>query len=164
MSTFLIFSFALLIFMLVIGWRVGWLTQLFWYALFGLFLSGFLLLLDELESIYIASGVSIEVAGLTAALTIIVFSALLVVPAIRVHKIFYTRKEAKEEMKQPGGAFLGAIIALLIIYSLGKSLMRYELIQSDSEAYQSFELRIIRAIDGNETVPSHQPKTFRPEQ
>lgn len=164
MSNFLVISLVFLITMLVLGWRIGWLTQLLWYALFGLFISGSLLLNQELEFIYKASGVPDHLAGLTALITIVVFSGLLVIPALRIHKIFYERRSLQESFRNPGGALLGALVALLLIYSLGRSLLRYEIVDPESEAYNSIEMRIIRAIDGNETITTHQSKTFRPEQ
>lgn len=164
MSNFLVVCLVFLVTMVVLGWRIGWLTQVLWYALFALFISGSLLLNQELESIYKASGVPDHVAGLTALITIVVFSGLLVIPALRIHKIFYERRSFQESFRKPGGALLGALVALLLIYSLGRSLLRYEIVDSESEAYNSIEMRIIRAIDGNETISTHQPKTFRPEQ
>lgn len=110
------------------------------------------------------SGVSESLSNLTALITVVVFSVLLVIPAMRVHKIFYARNDIKETLREPGGALLGGFIALLIIYSVGKSLMRYEIISPDSEEFQSLELRIIRAIDGQESIAPHGPRTTRPEQ
>lgn len=127
-------------------------------------MSGFLLLLGELELIYEQSGVPGNLSSLTALITVVTFSALLVIPAMRVHKIFYVRNEIKESFREPGGVLLGGCVALLVVYSLGKSLMRYEIISPESEAYQSLEMRLIRAIDGNEQIAPYGVKTNRPEQ
>lgn len=163
MSHFLVLCLIFLVFMIALGWRTGWLTQVLWYTLFGLFVSGSLLLSKELELIYEASGVPGHVAGLTALITIVIFSGLLVIPALRVHKIFYERKSIEEGFRKPGGAILGALIAILLIYSLGKSLLRYEIIAPESEAYNSIEMRIIRAIDGQDPVTPYSIKKIGPE-
>lgn len=163
MSHFFVLCLTLLVFMIVLGWKTGWLTQVLWYTLFGLFVSGSLLLSKELEFVYEASGVPGHVAELTALITIVIFSGLLVIPALRVHKIFYQRKNIEEGFRKPGGAILGALIATLLIYSLGKSLLRYEIVEPESEAYNSIEMRIIRAIDGQEPVTPYSIKKSGPE-
>jgi hypothetical protein len=150
MSGFLLLSLCALAVMAFIGWRVGWLTQVLWYALFGLFVSGSLLLSQELALIYERSGVPEHVAGLTALITILIFSGLLVVPSLRLHRVFYTRREIDERFRQPGGAGLALLVCVLLLYAFGKSLMRYDIIGPESDAYYSIEMRLIRAIDGSD--------------
>lgn len=131
------------------GWRVGWINQLLWYALFGLYVSGALLLFEGLEEIYFESGVPPEIAGMTALITLVVFSALLVYPSLKLHSAFYERRELDEPYRRGFGFGLGFGIGILFVFLVGDSLMSYELIDSLSPEYHSVGLRLIRAILGN---------------
>ena len=146
MSTFSLFCFASLAGFGYVGWRVGWVNQLLWYALFGLYISGALLLFDEMKRVYSESGVPSDLAGMTSLITLVTFSALLVYPSLRLHSTFYERREIEEPYRRAFGLGLGVILGDLIIFLVCQSILRYDLVDPFSEEYQSIGLRIVRAI------------------
>lgn len=131
------------------GWRVGWINQLLWYALFGLYISGALLLFDGIEQIYTESGVPTDLAGMTSLITLVTFSALLVYPSLRLHSTFYERKEIEEPYRRALGFGLGFVLGVLVIFLVGESILRYDLVDPFDEEYQSIGLRLIRVIVGD---------------
>ena len=152
MSGFSWFSLLLLLAMAYLGRRFGWLSQLIVYATFGLFVSASLLLFDGIQVIYRDSGVPESFTGVTALLTLVIFSALLVIPALRLHTTHYQRKIEKEQYRQTGGIGLGLLIGVILIYFTGKSLVRHEFISFETESYNSFPIRIIRAISADDAL------------
>lgn len=149
MSAFSWFCLVVVGSLVLVGSRVGWLTQLISYAVFGLLISGSLLMQEAVQSIYLESGVPEPVAGLTALITLLIFSGLLVIPALRIHRRFYVRSEATETMKQFGGGLLGLLLSLIICYFSGQSLLKYQIIDEFSESYESTTIKIVRAISGD---------------
>ena len=129
-----------------LGSRVGWVSQLISYAVFGLLISGSLLLQERLKSVYSDSGVPEPIAGLTALITLLVFSALLVIPSLRLHRKFYSRTSETENLRRSGGGLLGFILSLILIYFTGQSLLKYGIIMDGTESYDSTLIRIIRAV------------------
>jgi hypothetical protein len=129
-----------------LGSRVGWVSQLIGYAVFGLLISGSLLLQERLKSVYSDSGVPEPIAGLTALITLLVFSALLVIPSLRLHRKFYSRTSETENLRRSGGGLLGFVLSLVLIYFTGQSLLKYGIIMDGSESYDSTLIRIIRAV------------------
>ena len=150
MSSFSWFSLLLLLAMAYLGQRVGWLSQVIAYATFGLFVSASLLLFDSVQSLYLDSGVAEPLTGVTALLTLVTFSGLLVIPALRLHTTYYQRKIENENYRQVGGAGLGLVVGLLLIYFTGRSLVRYDFISVESESYNSAPIRVIRAISADD--------------
>jgi hypothetical protein len=146
MSAFSWFCLTIVGALVFVGGRVGWLTQLISYAVFGLLISGSLLMQEAVQAIYQESGVPEPIAGLTALITLLVFSGLLVIPALRIHRRFYVRSEETETMKRFGGGLLGLILGLVVCYFSGQSLLKYEIIDEFSESYGSMTIRIVRAI------------------
>ncbi len=152
MSSFSWFSFFLLIAMAYLGRRFGWLSQLIVYATFGLFVSASLLLFEGIQGVYRDSGVPDSFTGVTALLTLVIFSALLVIPALRLHTTYYQRKVENEHYRQAGGIGLGLLIGLILIYFTGQSLVRHEFISYETESYDSIPIRIIRAISADNAL------------
>ncbi len=149
MSSFSLFCIAVLAGFGFVGWRVGWINQLLWYALFGLYISGALLLFDGIEQIYTESGVPTDLAGMTSLITLVTFSALLVYPSLRLHSTFYERKEIEEPYRRALGFGLGFVLGVLVIFLVGESILRYDLVDPFDEEYQSIGLRLIRVIVGD---------------
>ncbi|MEK9812723.1 MAG: hypothetical protein VW440_06745 [Bordetella sp.] len=152
MSSFSWFSLLLLLAMAYLGSRFGWISQLIIYATFGLFVSASLLLFDGIQGVYRDSGVPDSFTGVTALLTLVIFSALLVIPALRLHTKYYQRKVEDEHYRQAGGIGLGLLIGLILIYFTGQSLVRYEFISYETESYDSVPIRIIRAISADNAL------------
>jgi hypothetical protein len=152
MSSFSWFSLLLLLAMAYLGRRFGWISQLIIYATFGLFVSASLLLFDGIQGVYRDSGVPDSFTGVTALLTLVIFSALLVIPALRLHTKYYQRKVEDEHYRQAGGIGLGLLIGLILIYFTGQSLVRYEFISYETESYDSVPIRIIRAISADNAL------------
>ena len=150
MSTFSWFSLLLLLAMAYLGRRIGWLSQIIAYATFGLFISASLLLFDNVQTLYLDSGVAEPLTGVTALLTLVIFSGLLVIPALRLHTTYYQRKIENEQFRQVGGAGLGLVVGLLLIYFTGRSLVRHDFISVESESYYSTPIRVIRAISADD--------------
>ena len=152
MSSFSWFSLLLLLAMAYLGRRFGWISQLIVYATFGLFVSASLLLFDGIQGVYRDSGVPDSFTGVTALLTLVAFSALLVIPALRLHIKYYQRKVEDEHYRQAGGIGLGLLIGLILIYFTGQSLVRYDFISYETESYDSVPIRIIRAISADNAL------------
>jgi hypothetical protein len=152
MSSFTWFSLLLLLAMAYLGRRFGWLSQLIVYATFGLLVSASLLLFDGIQAIYRDSGVPEPLTGVTALLTLVTFSALLVIPALRLHTTYYQRKIENEQFRQAGGIGLGLLIGVILIYFTGRSLVRYDFISFETASYNSVPIRIIRAISADDAL------------
>lgn len=129
-----------------IGWRVGWITQLFWYALFGLYMSGSFLLFEDLKNIYLTSGVDEDVSGITALLTLVIFSCLFVFPTLKLHSHFYERRQTEEPHRKAMGLLLGGFLGVLVIFLSGQTLIKHNLLEPLSLEDQSIGIRLIKVI------------------
>ena len=109
-------------------------------------MSGSFLLFEDLKSIYLTSGVDEDVAGITALLTLVIFSCLFVFPTLKLHSHFYERRQTEEPHRKAMGTFLGVLLGVLIIFLSGQTLIKHNLLDPLSLEDQSIGIRLIRAI------------------
>ena len=109
-------------------------------------MSGSFLLFEDLKNIYLTSGVDEDVSGITALLTLVIFSCLFVFPTLKLHSHFYERRQAEEPHRKAMGLLLGGFLGVLVIFLSGQTLIKHNLLEPLSLEDQSIGIRLIKVI------------------